>query len=350
MNVNGYYTDTEEYAEKIEISIRRAKIKNSLVNNKERTGKRKIISSTEILRIGRYFIDLEYGLGRFKNFYFYTLFYTLYFSGMRVEELTGLQWKFVDLRNDRRQIYIKSAISKIENVEHALERVNNGNHKTKNSVSIRTIPIFDFYYDLLIDYKESYKYQYGLKEGEMGECFVFPNIEKNNPHLFMNNDRTLYELKKTLKACGIENTDLQMFRHSCAMFLILTPPDGLGFTEEKVMDYFGHQDTEMLRSVYARLSEKEKADRMRSTFGDIYNPESTKDRTIEEKKKQELIDRLRGGNDKSKQIARKYRIHNQIRVAIKEGRTIYYYKKRDEEIIEEFMNNNNAEIKFSVEE
>ena len=184
---------------------------------------------------------------------------------------------------------------------------------------------------------------------EVEECFVFPNIDQNDPYRFMRSNQTLRELKKVLEACEIDNTDLQMFRHSCAMFLILSPPEGLGFTEERVMDYFGHQDTEMLRKVYARLSEKEKADRMRRTFADIYSPIETNDRTEEEKKKQELIDRFKGNNIEAQQKARKYRIHNQIRKAMLEGRNKYYYNPKDKKIVEEWIKENGNLMEF-VEE
>ena len=68
---------------------------------------------------------------------------------------------------------------------------------------------------------------------------------------------------------------------------------------------------------------KEEADRMRRTFSDIYSPLDTNDRTEEEKKKQELIDRFKGNNIEAQQKARKYRIHNQIRKAMLEGRSKY---------------------------
>ena len=350
LNQNGYYLDGEDSIEEMmDLAIRKVKIKNSLVNNRERNGERHIVTSSEILKITRYYIDKEYGLGDFRNFYFYTLFYVFFFSGVRVEELTGLQWKFIDLRESRRSISIKNAISKMEKVEHALERTRKGQYRTKNPTSIRTIPIFDFYYELLKDYKESFRYQYNLKKEEIEECYVFPNIDQNNPYKYMRSESTLRELKKVLNAVGIDNTDLQMFRHSCAMFLILSPPEGLGFTEERVMDYFGHQDTKMLKRVYARLSEKEKADRMRKTFSDIYNPTETDDKTEEEKKKQELINRFKGGNEESKIKARKYRIHNQIRKAMLEGKVKYYYNVKDKGIIDDYIKDNGNTIEFIEE-
>lgn len=347
---NGYYLGgVDDIEETIELAIRKVKIKNSLVNNRERCGERHIVSTVELLKLTRYYIDREYGLGDFKNFYFYTMFYVLFFSGVRVEELTGLQWKFVDLRESRRCIQIRNAISKIEDVEHALERTKRGQYRTKNPTSIRTIPIFDFYYELLKDYKESYRYYYGLSKSEIEECFVFPNISLNDPHRFMHNDKSLKELKKVLPKLDIEETDLQMFRHSCAMFLILSPPEGLGFTEERVMDYFGHQDTKMLKRVYARLNEKQKADRMRRTFSDIYSPLNTDDRTEEEKKKQELIERLKGGNVEAQKKARKYRMFSQIEKVVSDGKKVYYYNAKDKEIIEQYIKENGEVVQFIEE-
>jgi integrase len=138
---------------------------------------------------------------------------------MRVEELTGLQWKFIDLREGHRTISIRNAISSIERQEHALERVRKGLYKTKNPTSVRTIPIFDFYYELLIDYKESFMYEYGLNKKQIEECFVFPNLKWNDPYKYMRGDKILNELKKVVAELNLPKTDLQMFRHSCATWL-----------------------------------------------------------------------------------------------------------------------------------
>lgn len=345
LSQNGYYID-ESLEETLDIGIRKTKIKNSLVNNRERKGERNIITILDIEKITRYYINQKYGLGDFRNFYFYTLFYVLFFSGVRVEELTGLQWKFIDLREGVRTISIKNAISKMEKVESALERTMKGQYRTKNTVSIRTIPIFDFYYELLVDYKESFRYQYGLTKEEVEECFVFPNIDQNNPMRFMRSNQTLRELKKVLDYCDMENTDLQMFRHSCATFLVLPPPDGLGYTEEKIKDYFGHQDTKMLNKIYARLNEIQKAERMRKTFSDIYKPDDTVERTKQEQMKQKLIDRINGDNEEIKQKARTYRIHDQIRKAMLEGKKQYYYRPKDKEIIELYIKKNGKTMEF----
>jgi hypothetical protein len=234
----------------------------------------------------------------------------------------------------------------MEKVESALERTMKGQYRTKNATSIRTIPIFDFYYELLIDYKESFRYEYSLTKEEIEECFVFPNIDQNNPNRFMRSNQTLRELKKVLEYYNMGNTDLQMFRHSCATFLILTPPEGLGYTEEKVKDYFGHQDTKMLNKIYARLNEIQKAERMRKTFSDIYKPDETEERTVEEEMKNRLIKRIKGDNEEDKHKARISRIHNQIRKAMLEGKKKYFYRTKDKKIIELYIKENGNTMEF----
>lgn len=135
-----------------------------------------------------------------------------------------------------------------------------------------------------------------------------------------------------------------MFRHSCAYFLILPPPNGLGYTEEKVKDYFGHTDTKMLQSVYARLNTVQKANRMRDTFSDIFTPIDTDDKTKEERAKQELIQRIRGDNKKA-EIARMLRIFAQIDKLIKDGRKEYYYMPKDKSIIDKYKEKKEKEHK-----
>ena len=94
---------------------------------------------------------------------------------------------------------------------------------------------------------------------------------------------------------------------------------------------------------------KEEADRMRRTFSDIYSPLDTNDRTEEEKKKQELIDRFKGNNLQAQSYARKCRITSQIRKAMLEGRKKYYYNSKDKKIVEEWIKENGNVIEFIEE-
>ena len=166
----------------------------------------------------------------------------------------------------------------------------------------------------------------------------------------MRGDKILNELKKVVAELNLPKTDLQMFRHSCATFLILPPPNGLGYTEERVKDYFGHQDTDMLNKVYARLSVIQKADRMRTTFSEIYKPSDVDERTEEERMKEELLKRISGDNKKQQWFARKCRIHSQIRNALLKGKKEYHYLAKDEKIIELYIKENGNVMKFIKEE
>lgn len=349
--LNGYYLE-QGLEEQIEYSINKTKIKPTIVGNKEASGNRAVMSILDFMQITYYYYDA--GLELFKNFYYYTMFYVLFFSGMRKEELVGLQWKFIDLREDKRLIHIKNAIAEIEDEEEALERARKEKYQTKNLSSIRIIPIFDFYYDLLVDYKESYRYEFGLSKEEIEECFVFPRVERSgiNPHMYTNHDTMYREFIKVQKARKLPKTDIQMLRHSCATFLILPPPNGLGYTETKVKDYFGHTDEEMLMKVYAKLNTIQKSDRMKDTFSDIYRPNADIDKEKEREAKEELIRRIKGDNQK-KEKARKLRIFAQIDKVIKDGQQVYYYRPKDKEIIREYaetQKNGKAQIQFIEEE
>lgn len=349
--LNGYYLE-DGLEEQIEYGINKAKLKPTIVGNREADGNRAVISILDFMQITYYYYDA--GLEIFRNFYYYTMFYVLFFSGMRKEELVGLQWKFIDLREDKRLIYIKNAIAEIEDETEVLERVKKEKYKTKNLTSIRIIPIFDFYYDLLVDYKESYRYELGLSKEEMEECFVFPRIRRNKayPHMFAKHGRIYEEFIKVQKARNLPKSDIQMLRHSCATFLILPPPNGLGYTETKIKDYFGHADEKMLMKVYAKLNTIQKSDRMKDTFSDIYSPEVDTDKEKEREAKEELIRRIKGDNQK-KEKARKLRIFAQIDKVIKDGQQVYYYRPKDKEIIKEYaetQKNGKAQIQFIEEE
>lgn len=347
---NGYY-DINVFIE-CQTSIGLVNLKSKRTNNREDNNLRHIVTLEDVTKItGFYKNQIEL----FENFYYYTLFYVLFFSGMRVEEVIGLQWKFVDLNPTKKTIYITSAIAKLMDKDKVKNRINNGIYHTKNKTSVREIPIFEFYYELLVDYRDSYKHYFWLTDEQMQDCFVFPRFahgcvsnRKIYPYEWTSHNTILKHLKSTCEALGLPATDTQMFRHSCAMFLILPPPDGLGFTEERVKDYFGHTDTKMLNAVYARLNQKQKAERMRLTFADIFFP-AVDDKKIEsEKAKKHLLSRVYGNNPEAL-LARKQRIFKQIEIAIKDNREEYYYLPKDKAIIEEYIASNPDKIRF-VEE
>lgn len=348
LDENNYYSN-DYMRDNIYFTISRVKVKPQNENNRVDTGKRNVITFSDIEKIGRYFI--KRGLGDFKNFYYYTLFYVLFFSGMRPEELTGLQWKNVKLDKSEKLICIYNSISAMEDREYAMERTKKGITKVKTRTSKREIPIFEIYYQILVDYKESYRHHYKVSKKDMEEGYVFPQLSTNDPYNCMKANTVLHELKWVIKKEGIPNTDLQMFRHSCATYMILPKPKGLGYSEEQVINYFGHQDTVMLRQIYAKISFTEKREQMQKLFeGKEYKLEKTDEQTEKEKKLNKIQNRMLGDNRREQYIARKFRIFAQIDYCVEHGQKCYYYKKEDEEIINKYKNEKGNIIEFIVEE
>lgn len=335
LSENNYYSD-EFIRDYIFSAVSRVKLKGKTENNRIESGERNTVTFDDIENIGKYFI--EKGLGNFKNFYYYTFFYVLFFSGVRPEEIVGLQWKHIKLADNERLIQVFNSISILEDKDEALKRTRKGKNKVKTKTSKREIPIFTIYLQLLKDYKESYKYHFDVSnENELNEGFVFPSLGKNDIHECMRTDTALKELKRVIAKLGIPNTDLQMFRHSCATYLILPKPKGLGYSYEQIVNYFGHVDTSMLRLIYTQLNYIEKREQLQSVFnGKEYQIEKTEQMTEQEKAYARMQERMNGDNEAEQGKARKDRIFSQINKVIKDGKSVYEYSSKDKEIIEEY--------------
>lgn len=316
-------------------ALNQVRLKNVEVHNKERAKKRFWIDIGQLNQLVNYYRN---SLGTFRNFYWYTFFYVLFFSGMRVEEIVALKWKCVDF--NERSITIEDSITRMEESEKVYKRLSDGIKKTKNDDSVRTIPILNIYYTLLIDYCNSYRYQYNISIDEMQDCFVFPNLASKSPKEYQKHDNIANELQKVIKAQKLPKTDAQMFRHSCAYFLIEKPPKGLGYERSKVYLYFGHSNENMLREVYGRFNKKQKTETLFANFSEVASVYKKSD---EEIKRDEEIKKLTKmvikGDDKETYNARKDRIYAQIEFIIQNTqRRIYYYSSEDEKIIEDYRN------------
>lgn len=340
---NNYYYGDEDKEYQIALAIGRTELKKKTAHNKEKAKIRNVYTSLDFEKITDYYMNT---IETFKSFYYYTMFHVLFFGGLREEELVALQWKNVDIK--KKHIYIVNAITEVEDKEVVKDRIAKGIYRTKTERSSRRIPIFDFYAELLEDYKECYKYEYNLSKEELEEGFVFPNISHHDPMVWTNSKNLMRQLKQVIKHTGIANSDIQMFRHSCATFLILPPPDGLGFTEEKVKDIFGHEDTTMIKTIYGKLNQKQTAERLDDTFAELRTVEH--DITDEERMKIDFIKRIKGRNEYAIE-KRKERIFKQIELAISNRQKIWYYMPKDKAIIEEYKaNNDTSSIKFEEKE
>lgn len=334
----GYYTDPNLELN-VENTLSRFNVKSKKVGARK---DRYLLSMYEVEMLTTYW--RQKGLGDFYNFYHYTLWYTLAYTGMRFEEARALTWGNVDLREEERIIYIVNAVPDNEEDKLAIERINRQEYKVKTEDSRRGIPIFDFIYTLLLDYKQSYKYEFHLDD--MDNCFVFPRLNHNhtfNPKMFSGRGIWLKKLKESLKACNLPNTDIGMFRHTTATFLVAPEPDGLGFTEEQVMSFFGHTSTKMLAEVYANLQRQQKTERLKKTFTGYYSPKASKKSNDIITAKERMLDRIRGDNIEEQYQARKERVYLEAMKALLNNRP-YYYNSRDNDIIDELRDKINVEF------
>ena len=135
-----------------------------------------------------------------------------------------------------------------------------------------------------------------------------------------------------------------MLRHSCATFLVLERPEGLGFKMNEFIDYFGHTDTEMLRDIYAKINLEQKSKRMHNTFSEFVIPNSDNMQQENNNTQTRLIEKMKGTHPKAKEM-RKERIYRQINKAIEDKRERYYYLKKDEDIINSYISSNPDESK-----
>lgn len=337
---NGYYVDINEELNN-DLAIKRTKIKNKKIGERK---DRYLISVADLGKIVKYYREKD--LGYFKNFYFYTLFYVLFYTCMRKEEARGLQWKNVDLRDDKRIIYIVNSIPEGEKESNAINRTKKNIYYCKNEESVRGIPILDIIYQLLKDYKESYQFESGLED--ISECFVFPREKREDRFdwfMFDGAGYWLEEYKKVQAAVGIPNTDIGFLRHSGASFLIAPEPDGLNFDYSQIKSYMGHVDERMLRRIYARLKEQQKTAKLKETFKNLYSPAEDKEETENLIKKKRAIKMVKEGAKEQQLYMRKKRIVSQITHAITEGKKEYMYKAEDRDIIDTIKDMFNIDFK-----
>ena len=325
----GYYKD-EALVDLVGIRLKNYKTK--ALSEGEKTD-RYCLGIEDLEKIKRYYTSQ--GLGTFYNYYYYTLWQILFFTGMRIEELVALQFKNIDFDagNGNGEIAIMNAITQRENRREAVERTLREEYRTKNGESRRYITMFGVYRQLLKDYKEdAYIYQFPDVD-DLDNAFVFPNIQAKNDEEQMWNavhKNLLRELNKVCIACGIPKTDCQMFRHSCVTFLLKE----MKYSEEDIFNYFGHTDTEMIHKIYSELTLRDKMQKANVTMNQlitnddlaaVYNAEKTK-----------AVKKVEVGDKQNEAIvwAKFYRIQDQILKAISRNQKIYYYRSSDEEIIE----------------
>lgn len=329
---SGYYKD-ETLVDMIAVRLKSYKTKP--LSEGEKTD-RYCLTLADLENIKKYYTSR--GLGKFYNYYYYTLWQVMFFTGMRIEEVVALQFKNIDFdANDGNgEIAIMNAITQREKRANAVERTINEDYRTKNEESRRYITMFGVYRQLLKDYKED-AYVFEFPEiTNLDEAFVFPNIhakrkdERNWNALHKN---LLRELNRVCAEMGIPKTDCQMFRHACITFLLRE----MKYSEEDIFNFFGHTDTEMIHKIYSELTLRDKMKKANITMNNLISDDDLE--AIYEKEKSHAVRKAEIGSSQNRAIEKAtfYRIQDQILRAISKKQKIYYYKAKDEEIINKIL-------------
>jgi len=341
LNEEGYITD-DEWNDN-DVTIRRTEIKRKSYGQRD---DRNYPEFEDLRAIMKYYKG-ENGekIGEFQNFYWYTLFAVLYFTGMRVGELVALQWKNIDFDAGEYGtgiIYVVNSINHKESRENVMNRIRARNLELKNKNSEREISMWAYYRGILLDYKKSYRYEFKTTYHRMEEMFVFPNITARN--IF---DRTDYqrqsnilrELNRTTEKLGINKLDCQMFRHGCAHFLC----DVRMISVSEAHYYFGHKDSEMINEVYAKANARQRRHRVDAALKDLITEKPAKDMpemfiSIEDSPEQ---------RERQREAVYERELA-QIRTVIKKKQIIYNYDKDTENVIEQIWEDY-PELKDQIE-
>lgn len=143
------------------------------------------------------------------------ILYTLFYTGMRSQELIDLQFKNILRRNG--EYFLK------------LEKTKSGREQYK--------PLHEFLVKKLFEYKDYLSKVYGISEEEFEEHFVFTSsFEKNKPLSY----RALYKIIQDMGMVINKNISPHNIRHAIATELSLNGADLI-----EIRDFLGHSDTKV---------------------------------------------------------------------------------------------------------
>lgn len=134
--------------------------------------------------------------------------------GLRREEVLGLKWDCIDFKNKTFTIRHTVQRFKVNGVTQFVFK-----DKTKSQSSYRTLPLFDFIIDLLLEYKKIYAEYKKI----FGKCYtleykdyicLMPNGELMKPNYLT------HTFARILEDNGLKHIRLHDLRHSCATLLI----------------------------------------------------------------------------------------------------------------------------------
>lgn len=280
--------------------------------------------------------------GDFNSFYWYMLFTFSYYVGTRPEELVALQWKHLEYNSNGKPTFVNivNAINEKEKKEQVQYRLANGIDRLKNDNSKRKLLLFTCCSEPLYDYKIAYQYHYGLTDDEMDEAFIFPNVTAIKPlerRSWQSKQNINRQLERYCTDADVPYFSVQMFRHGCCHFLLLN-----NLTEYEAHDYFGHQDSKMVREIYGALKDKEKEKRREEKLSSLVQMYDDDDREKNEDVKKYLLSRITNGEKLESAIdeKREQRLTGQVNRAISKGQETFQVAEHDVKYVESMLCNN----------
>lgn len=154
------------------------------------------------------------------------------FTGLRVGELCGLQWKNIDLKNSI--IFVSKTVQRI-NLSGS-SKVIVGTPKSRNSV--RSIPIPEFMTEILSKVK-----------GNADTYLITGTSKPAEPRTMQN------RFHKIIKNCGLRNINFHILRHTYATVCIEH-----GFDPKTLSELLGHADASITLNRYVHSSMQLKQD------------------------------------------------------------------------------------------
>ena len=187
------------------------------------------------------YTEAQLFLNRIKDFILYELFYITLFFGLRREEVLGLRWSAVDLKN------------KIMRICHTVTKgtMINRLNDTKTESSDRFYPLTDEQVDMFVR----------LKKKEDANRKLFGKDYFDSDYIFKHEDGTLYypdypskSFRKLIKKIPElpQNITFHGLRKSCVSILVHEDMD-----VKSIQKWVGHRDINTTLKIYAKVKEKE---------------------------------------------------------------------------------------------
>lgn len=182
------------------------------------------------------------------------LFGMFYFAGLRTSELRCLRWKHINFINIDPLNVEESTVS-VSIEEGWANRVLpqdrdkyesvRGKGYLKNENARRIIPIKGYYALDLDEYNTYFKNLY--KTEDIDEYLLFPAKRNKNKLIGETTIDDNLKLRHKNIIDEVEEFSKKDFRASCADRMRVQ-----GYTYEQLLDFFGHEDSDMLKKVYKR--------------------------------------------------------------------------------------------------